>query len=194
MILRRLNWTTMAGVLALTLAGGSYAATPNSGEGNGDKAASPQSEPGTREDRLLNEMRRMEERFDQLFSNERLWIGQGSAPDEFNAATKIKNDGDHYTVRISLPEADLGKIDVKAEPNNVLHIKARDTERNGKDVQPGTTGKQVEPLRSFSLSQYEQMVTLPGPVDAKNIKTERQGDTLVVTLPKEVPPSFPSQQ
>src|SRR3954464_642999 len=102
MILRRFNSTTMAGVLALALAGGSYAATPNSGEGNGEKAASPQSEPGasTREDRLLNEVLRMEERFDQLFSNERLWIGQGSAPDEFNAATKITNEGDHYTVRI----------------------------------------------------------------------------------------------
>jgi HSP20 family molecular chaperone IbpA len=194
MKLQRISRLTLVGGLATLLAGGAVAATPDaSTKLNTDPAANPPSQTEKKEsmeDRFLSEFQRVEERLDRLFDqtyDKALGeLHEFTTPPGFNSAMNVSTENDHYVIKLSLPDRDTGKLDVKVEPNNVLHITAKEEEQNGKPVQPGATStpKDDEALKSFSLMRYEQMITLPGPVDSSKMHIDRQGSKVTITLPK----------
>ena len=52
-------------------------------------------------------------------------------------------------------------------------------------AKPSTTGTNATNAPETELlSEYEQLVTLPGSVDAGKMKVEKTGDNIVVTIPK----------
>jgi HSP20 family molecular chaperone IbpA len=190
MTTRSFSKTTLALSLTAMLAGGAFAAAPSTTPP--DKKAPAQSASST-EDKFFQEFRRIEDRLDKLF--DKTWnttwdkapsdLNGAGAPVDFTSAVNVSTEGNNYVVHLAMPDRDLGKVDAKIEPNNVLHITAKEETENGKAVQPGTTSSGKEDaLKSFSKMRYEQLLTLPGAVDSAKMKIDRQGANVTITLPK----------
>ena len=84
----------------------------------------------------------------------------------------LDNQKDRYVVHFYLPDKDLKNVDVHLK-NGELRLTASETE---KSQQPGVS--------RMESGQYEQLITLPGPVQEKGMKVVRKNGTIVVTLPK----------
>jgi HSP20 family molecular chaperone IbpA len=159
-------------------------------------------------ERFFKEMRNLQDRMDQLFSD--AWnetgpeIGQGFQPG-FASSVKLSDEGGNYIVRLSLPERDAKNVEAHVDSGNVLRIVANEEHNLGPNttakpsanqpsknppaentpsnkVTPGNTP--IAPERGLEMSRYEQLITLPGSVDASKMKVDRQGTTVTITLPK----------
>jgi HSP20 family molecular chaperone IbpA len=127
--------------------------------------------------RMLDEMTRMQARMDQVFrdafpsdllnSTNMLRLG---------STVNVEDEKDKYVVHFSLPERDLSNVDVKFE-NGRLHLTAQEQKSTSSNAAAGT-------MQSVERGRYEEMVTLPGPVKDSEMKVDRKGASIDVTLPK----------
>ena len=131
------------------------------------------------EQTLVREMQRMEDRMDQLTRD-----AFGGTSSTANTATiterpllgssmNLDNEKDKYVVRFCLPDRDLSEVKVKVSENNQLRITASEESKR-------KTGTNSE----VSEGEYSQVITLPGPVHAGDMKIDRQAGVVTVTLPK----------
>jgi HSP20 family molecular chaperone IbpA len=122
---------------------------------------------------IVNEMARMQGRMDQIwqdaFPNDFM---RGSSPLNVGSAVNVEDAKDHYVVRFYLPDRDLENVNVKLN-NGQLQLSAKQQNES----KSGNASSQ-------SYAQYEQMVTMPGPVKNQGMKIDRKGSTIVVTVPK----------
>lgn len=88
-----------------------------------------------------------------------------------NTGLKTEETKDAYKIMVDLKpfNNDEKNVHVKIKGNTV-HISA---EYNSKDK------------NNFSSSQFHQALMLPSKIDTEEIKQEKQGDSLVIILPKE---------
>lgn len=85
----------------------------------------------------------------------------------------LEDAGDHYVVRVALPDKDLSKVNVNFK-DGMLMIEASHE----------ATANHSDNAYMSSSYQYSQAVNIPGPVLVGKMKVDRQGGELVVTLPK----------
>ena len=85
----------------------------------------------------------------------------------------IEDQSDKYVVHFYLPDKNLSDVNVKFE-NNQLHLTAQEQKKS--DAAAGDM--------ESSVTRYETMTTLPGPVRDADMKMERKEGSVVVTLPK----------
>jgi HSP20 family molecular chaperone IbpA len=123
---------------------------------------------------VVDKMARMQGRMDQIFRD--AFPADQNLTSGFNqlgSAMHIDNQKNKYVVRFYLPDNDLKNVDVKLENGNQLRLTASENQnektRNATNMESG---------------EYEQLMTLPGPVKKQGMKVERQNGTVVVTLPK----------
>lgn len=105
-------------------------------------------------------------------------IGHGISPHRIPSATmssalSLEDHGDHYVVRTPLPGQDLGKVNVSIHDRQLM---IESNQNNDSTLNPYAMIAQS--------SFYSQSMMLPGPVQVGKMKVDRQGDELVVTLPK----------
>ncbi len=129
---------------------------------------------------ILDHMERMRHEMDRMFEQAFEDLEDFPDPKEFfdrarfGASVEVQDQDGNYIVRAYLPERNAENAKVTVE-NGVLKIEAaaeESTENGGKG------------LVWRKKSQFSQMITLPGPVDAAGLKTERKQGMLVITLPK----------
>ena len=91
----------------------------------------------------------------------------------------VEDEGNQYVVHFTLPDTDLSDVKVNFE-NGQLHLIAQEqkTATARGRLRSGNRSEAIEKGR------YEEMVTLPGPVKESEMKVDRKGSTVVVTLPK----------
>ena len=122
---------------------------------------------------IVNEMARMQGRMDQIwedaFPND---LMNGASPVNVGSAVNVDDQKDKYVVRFYLPDRNLENVNVKLDKGQ-LRLSAK--EQNEKKSADAT---------SQSYAQYQQMITLPGPVKDQGMKVDRKGSTIVVTVPK----------
>jgi HSP20 family molecular chaperone IbpA len=92
----------------------------------------------------------------------------------FGSSVVLKDEGSSYVVRAYLPGRDLKDLNVNVE-NQTLKIEAK---------AEGTEEKKQEGVTSTYKANYSQMLTLPGPVVADQMKVDRKDEMVVITLPK----------
>jgi HSP20 family molecular chaperone IbpA len=131
----------------------------------------------------FREMERMQEDIDRAIrrATEQFRLGAGAVPFSrdlgYSSSLDLRDRGDHFEVRAYLPDAETKDVKVKTEGNQALrvsvsHRKQQKTERDG--------GQAV-----FSeLGTYEQLVTLPEPVKADDMKVDTRDNEVVITVPK----------
>lgn len=128
------------------------------------------------DERMLDDMRRMQARMDQVFRN-------AFPNDLLNSANvlrlgstvNIEDQNDRYVVHFTLPDRDVSDVDVKFE-NGRLQLTAQKQKNTSSGPGAGT-------MQSVERGQYKEMITLPGPVNDSKMKVDRKGGS-VVTLPK----------
>ena len=127
--------------------------------------------------RMLDEMNRMQTRMDQVFRD-------AFPSDLLNSANmlrlgstvNVEDQKDKYVVHFTLPNRDLANLDVKFE-NGRLHVTAQEQRTTASNTSPGK-------MEAVERGRYEEMITLPGPVKDSDMKVDRKGASVDVTLPK----------
>jgi HSP20 family molecular chaperone IbpA len=164
-----------------------FAAAPAAPAGQTKEPTTQSSDPKLGErwtDRIFDEFQDMQRRMDRIFNEaaQEEHIGW-SDETNFTSSVKVSEDGANYLVRLSLPDRDLSKVDAKVEANNLLRITAQEEKKE----RTTSTGKGSDQKQTYEMGRYEQLLTLPGPVDASKMKIDRSGSSLTITLPKVEP-------
>ena len=125
---------------------------------------------------VFEQLRRMQQQMNQMMQQAMsgaggmdpfaaLSGGMGAAGDGVN----LKDEGGSYVVRAKVPGGSLKDVKVSVDNDRVLKIAAKDESSTG---------------NSYQMSDFTQVFTLPGPVQADKIKVDQADGGLVITLPK----------
>ena len=128
-------------------------------------------------------MQQMQEEIDQVIrrATERFQLGPGTSlfrPDAgYSSSFDLRDRKDHFELRAYMPDAEASDVSVKIDDDRVLHV---------------TVGHQKEQLKKENqseakvteLGRYEQVITLPEPVKGSDMKVDRNGHEVVITIPK----------
>jgi HSP20 family molecular chaperone IbpA len=102
--------------------------------------------------------------FADTFRKVRNWVG-GS---KFASSVDLREEKDNYVIRLYLPNTDTSKINARID-NNALHI---------------STGNEQAGKEHGQAQPYEEIIGLPGPVQAAKMQIQRKQNLVVITLPK----------
>jgi HSP20 family molecular chaperone IbpA len=148
--------------------------------GVAQNSANSGSSPGLASDwdqRMIDGMREMEHRMNSLFES-------GFPNDVFNgtnalqlgSAVNVEDQKDKYVVHFALPTNDVSNVNVNFKDGE-LRLTAREQKESPKN------SSQAAPT-TIERGQYEEMITLPGPVKEDEMQVNRQANAVIVTLPK----------
>ena len=154
------------------------AEAPPTGESPPPPDLLPATDPWDRQ--ILERMEQMRHEMDRMF--EQAFEDMEDMPDpkdffdraRFGASVELQDQDGSYIVRAYLPErnAENAKVTVEGGALKIEAAAEESSENGGKG------------LVWRKKSQFSQVITLPGPVDAAGLKTERKQGMLVITLPK----------
>jgi len=129
----------------------------------------------------FNEMERMQEEMNRLFQNSfsnRGWSSGGMFSNNlsFDHDFDLKETDNGYEIKFDMTGLDKEKIDIEINEYSIT-VKGEHSRQDTEE----------SPDRYFSSQSFGSfMKTIPLPVDADTtkLKTEKEGDTLVIRLPK----------
>lgn len=158
-------------------------ATEPSKPAPGPEASPPASlpEPSDRWDKnILEHMENMRREMDEMFHKS---LGEmEKLPEEMNlfdqsqfgSSIEMREEDGKYIIRAYLPDRNAEKVNVSVENGNILKIDAVAEESTTKE-NGGTVLKHK--------SHYSQFLTLPGPVEADQLKVDRKQGMIVISVP-----------
>ena len=131
----------------------------------------------------VRQMERMQEQIDRAIhdATEQFRLGPGATvfqPDpSYSSSFNLRDRKDHYELRAYLPDVNASDVNVRVDNDRTLHVSVTQRKQQKKDTTNGS--------ESFTeLGQYEQVVTLAEPVKSSEMKIERSGHEIVITIPK----------
>jgi HSP20 family protein len=131
----------------------------------------------------FREMQQMQEEIDRTIrrATERFQLGPSASlfrPDTgYSSSFDLGDKNDHFELRAYLPDVEASDVSVKIDDDRVLHVSVAQKKQETK------TGNGSESSIT-ALGHYEQVVTLPEPVKGSDMKIDRNGHELVITIPK----------
>jgi len=147
-------------------------------------AASPGLNPaGQAEWNPFQEIRDMQLQMDQMFSQmsarfrmePRLEFFQENPG--YSLSLNVQDLTDRFEVRAFLPDAKASDVNVRLENNQTLKVRVS-------NKSTGTSSRKNANTSVTEWGQYEQTIQLPAPVKTDQMKVDRQGHELIITLPK----------
>jgi HSP20 family molecular chaperone IbpA len=130
--------------------------------------------------RMIEHMRRMGREMDDMFHEKadetphrhdsRHWFDRRS----FDSAYDLRDEGEQYVVRVYMPERSMEEVKVAVRDQKLIIDAVAEKCCLKKD------GK----MMIHHMSQYSQSISLPGPVDAGRVVTERKRGMLLIRIPK----------
>jgi len=130
---------------------------------------------------ILDRMDRMRREMDELFQQSVKDFGAVPRLKDlfdhprFGSSVDLREEDGNYIVHAYLPDRDAENIKVTVDDGRILKIEAEAEERR-----EGEEGAVMMERRSH----YSQHLTLPGPVNADQLKVDRKDGLLVITVPK----------
>jgi HSP20 family molecular chaperone IbpA len=131
----------------------------------------------------FRDMERMQEEIDRAIrdASERFSLGQGATafrPDAgYSSSFDLRDRKDRYELRAYLPDVNPSDVNVKIDNDQTLHVSVKQEKQQTKNTKNGSAS-------ITQLGEYEQVVTLPEPVRSKEMKIDRHGHEIVITIPK----------
>jgi HSP20 family protein len=132
---------------------------------------------------LFRQMQRMQEEIDRAIrdATEQFKVRSGPtpfAPDTgYSSSFDLRDSKDHYELRAYLPDVNASDVKVRIDDDRTLHVSVNQRKQEKKDTPNGS--------ESFTeLGEYEQVVTLPESVKSNDMKIDRRGHEIVITIPK----------
>jgi HSP20 family molecular chaperone IbpA len=95
----------------------------------------------------------------------------------YSSSLDVRDKGDHFEVRADLPNTDKEDVKVTTEGDRGVHVNVTQHQEQKKDANGGQTT-----VNEFG--SYDELVTLPGPADMKDMKIDNRNGELVITIPK----------
>jgi HSP20 family molecular chaperone IbpA len=170
-------------------------ATANSGNTNSN-AASNNNSIGQNKDQdpLLidknwnpfTDMERMREQIDRAIrdATEKFSFEPGMdmfKPDAgYSSSFDLRDRKDHYELHAYLPDVNPSDVNVKIDNDQTLRVSVKQQKQQTKNTANGSASM-------TELGEYEQVVTLPEPVKSDQMKINRNGHEIVITIPKANP-------
>lgn len=140
--------------------------------------------------RMLEHMRRMGHEMDQMFDENtdqtshhhggRHWFDRSS----FDSAYDLQDEAEQYVVRVYMPERSMEQVKVSVREQNLI-IDA---------VAEECCQMENGSMMMQHMSHYSQSISLPGPVNANRVETERKKDMLLIRVPKIKAPAPPEKK
>lgn len=166
--------------LGVGLCGYSVHATDTSNSGSTASNSGPtNSVSQSTSDDVWAQIQNFHDRMDQLFAKE---FGQvGSSKDHVAVAVPnmdVRDLKDHYQIVMDMPRANQNSIKVNVQ-GKLLSVSGQRTMSSNSE-----RGCLVRSERSTAA--WERAVTLPGPVDAAEVKSNYTNGVLTITVPKTV--------
>jgi len=142
----------------------------------------PRSPLGSDEWDPLSEFSRMRRQVDQMMQNmfeKHDWhSGMGSFGSNlfYDKSFDTEETDNEYIIKLNVADLDKNKIKIEVSGSSITVTGERSekTEKIGQDSM----------FKSSSFGSFTRVMPIPGDVDAHLIKTEIDGDTLVIVLPK----------
>jgi HSP20 family molecular chaperone IbpA len=131
----------------------------------------------------FRDMERMQEQIDRTIrdATEKFSLAPGAPvfrPDAgYSSSFDLRDRKDHYELRAYLPDVNASDVTVKIDNDQTLHVSVKQQKQQTKNTQNGSAS-------ISELGQYEQVVTLPEPVKSDQMKIDRHGHEIVITIPK----------
>jgi HSP20 family protein len=129
---------------------------------------------------MFDQMRKMQKDMDREFNDSfrafRQEPGLKGFFDEprFGSSIDMQEENGNYIIKAYLPHRDVQNVSVTVT-NDTLKIEAKAQDKK----EAGSSGPNV-----IHEAEYSQTVTLPGPVNAGEMKVDKKEGMLVITLPK----------
>jgi HSP20 family molecular chaperone IbpA len=131
----------------------------------------------------FRQMQEMQEEIDRSIrrATERFQLGPRASlfrPDTgYSSSFDLRDKKDHFELRAYLPEVEASDVSVKIDDDRVLHVSVAQKKQETKK-ENGTQAQVTQ------LGHYEQVVTLPEPVKGSDMKIDRNGHEIIITIPK----------
>lgn len=95
----------------------------------------------------------------------------------YSLSLDVRDLKDRYEVQADLPDAKASDVHVSLKDGQTLNVEVSRKETQNSDQKNAATSL-------IELGQFDQMVQLPTPVRADQMKVQRQGHELIITIPK----------
>lgn len=131
----------------------------------------------------FKEMQSMQDRIDQMFGSafNRFRrsddLGKLFGDPLFSPAINIEDKEDHYLVTVDLPGTEDSRVDVKIDGQTLIVSGSVQSESRQEEK-----GKMLREERRSG--KFERSLTLPGPVQADQIKSRNKKGVLYIEIPK----------
>jgi HSP20 family molecular chaperone IbpA len=131
----------------------------------------------------FRDMERMQEQIDRTIrdATEKFSLAPGAPmfrPDAgYSSSFDLRDRKDHYELRAYLPDVNPSDVNVKIDNDQTLHVSVKQQKQETKNTKNGSAS-------ITELGQYDQVVTLPEPVRSQDMKIDRHGHEIVITIPK----------
>ena len=131
----------------------------------------------------FTDMERMQEQIDRAIrdATEKFSFAPGMdmfKPDAgYSSSFDLRDRKDHYELHAYLPDVNPSDVTVKIDNDQTLRVSVKQQKQQTKNTKNGSA-------RMTELGEYEQVVTLPEPVRSQDMKVNRNGHEIVVTIPK----------
>jgi HSP20 family molecular chaperone IbpA len=135
-------------------------------------------------DRMQHIQKEMDDLVRDSMSSMDLTGGAFAGWPKFDASATVQDHGNAYVATFDLPKRDLSNVKV-AVRDGILSVKASaETEQPVANTVSSSKNSKAPQDENVMLNEYEQLVTLPGPVDSSKVKVDKHGDSITVTIPK----------
>jgi HSP20 family molecular chaperone IbpA len=131
----------------------------------------------------FRQMERMHEEIDRAIrdATERFSLGAPATPFRpdagYSSQFDLRDRKDHFELRAYLPDAEASDVNVKIDNDRTLRVSVGHRKQEVKK-------ESAREARVTELGHYEQVVTLPEAVKSADMKVERNGHEVVITIPK----------
>lgn len=132
----------------------------------------------------FQEMEQMQRRIDQMFGNAFGRFGQSPQfeslfrDSNFSPDFDLRDEGDHYVVKLDIPGADESEMNVEVEGRTLL-ISAVSKQTRSTGDEAGTIIH-----RERKVGSFQRHVTLPEDIDAATMETTYEDGVLTVSIKK----------
>lgn len=128
----------------------------------------------------FEDINKMQEQMDRMFQNSfgRSGAKQGifSSNMSFDPDFDLKQTDKGYEIRFDMKGMDKNKIDIQINDHSIT-IKGEQSRKDKKE-------SQNQYFSSESFGSFMKTIPLPADADTTKIKTEKEGDSIVIRLPK----------
>ena len=95
----------------------------------------------------------------------------------YSSSFDLRDRKDHYELHAYLPDVNPSDVNVKIDNDQTLRVSVKQQKQETKNTKNGSAS-------ITELGQYEQVVTLPESVRSQDMKINRNGHEIVITIPK----------